>query len=215
MENDIENCYGKECVACRKKCDFKTLGESVISEKREVYSARRDSSRSEWSVDALEDVSALKAFFPDESEAGGDKQNSGKALAAEALRRIYFMLKEHPKTTIDLLKMTFEGATQSDISRQTGVTRQAVSKRLKGDIGGIAELLGMKNFDKPIPESKLLGLTGKEFEVYKLLFIDGCTERSAAIQLGIPKSTIHRMGQNLRKKLAKSGARKRPSNKKS
>ena len=215
MENDIENCYGKECVACRKKCDFKTLGESVISEKREVYSSRRDSSRSEWSVDALEDVSALKAFFPDESEAEGDKQNSGKALAAEALRRIYFMLKEHPKTTMDLLKMTFEGATQSDISRQTGVTRQAVSKRLKGDIGGIAELLGMKNFDKPIPESKLLGLTGKEFEVYKKIFVDGCTFRSAASQLNLSKAAIQRAVQKLRQKLSKTGTRKKPVRKKS
>ena len=77
----------------------------------------------------------------------------------------------------------------------------------------IEKELGMKA--TVVKLEKLLGLTGKEFEVYKKIFIDGCTVRSAAIQLGLPKSTVHDIGQVLRRKLTKIRTRKKQVQKKS
>ena len=77
----------------------------------------------------------------------------------------------------------------------------------------MAAELGMKA--PVVRREKLLELTGMEFEVYKKIFVDGCTVRSAAIQLGIPKSTVHDIGQVLRRKLTKIRTRKKPVQKKS
>ena len=61
---------------------------------------------------------------------------------------------------------------------------------------------------------KLLELTPEEFAVYKIMFLDGCSVRSTAAQLGISKSKAARMGQVLRRKLGKNGTSpKRPGKK--
>lgn len=170
----------------------------VIREKQEESGGRRYIVQYN---DSLEDTVHLQI----------DKDDSE---VMRVINRIAFLYIEHRSLFDALIRKIYLGQNQSDISRERGISRQAVSKELRrGIINMMTKELGMK---APVAKrEKLLGLTGREFEVYKLLFVDGCTERSAALQLGIPKSTIHRMGQNLRKKLSKNGARKNPVRKKS
>lgn len=206
MENeektrDITNCYGNECGKCENPCQWYACGMDVIREKKEE--ANRKNSRSIRYNDAIETKGA---------ELGDINWQNDDVLYA--LNRFVFMMKEYPVLFQAFIDRFYDGKTQSDVARERGITRQAVSKERKLEmLRYMAQDLGMK---APVAKrEKLLDLTGKEFEVYKLLFVDGCTERSAAIQLGIPKSTIHRMGQNLRRKLWKNGARKNPIRKKS
>lgn len=136
------------------------------------------------------------------------------AFAAEALRRLFWMLEEKPETTKVLLRRVFLGENQADSARSRKVTRQAVNKKTRGDISGIATLLGLR-VPVAVKEAKLLSLTPEEFGVYKVCFQDGCTVRSAAIQLKMSPAKIHRLKQKVRSKLQKSETRKMAKNKKS
>ena len=198
-ERDIANCYGTECGHCSEPCELHDCGMDVIREKQEDKDRR-------LTVPFNEKIETPELDVSDINWKNDD--------VLYALNRFVFMMREHPVLFKALIDRLYDNKTQTDVARERGITRQAVSKERKISLIKYMESeLGMK---APVAKrEKLLGLTGKEFEVYKKLFIDGCTERSAALQLGIPKSTIHRMGQNLRKKLAKNGARKKPVQKKS
>lgn len=197
-ERDIVSCYGTECGHCSDPCALHDCGMDVIREKQEEASGRRFSIRYN---DNVESQSCIEI----------DENNSE---VMRVLNQVAFLYIEHRALFDALIRKIYLNQNQSDISRERGISRQAVSKELRqGIVNMMTKELGMK---APVAKrEKLLGLTGKEFEVYKKIFVDGCTERSAAIQLGIPKSTIHRMGQNLRRKLARSGAKKKPVQKKS
>ena len=170
----------------------------VIREKQEESGGRRFSIRYN---DNVESQSCIEI----------DENNSE---VMRVLNQVAFLYIEHRALFDALIRKIYLNQNQSDISRERGISRQAVSKELRqGIVNMMTKELGMKT--PIVKREKLLGLTGKEFEVYKKLFVDGCTERSTAIQLGIPKSTVHRMGQNLKRKLARSGARKRTVQKKS
>lgn len=198
-EKDFSVCYGNQCEKCIDKCQFYEFGMQVIKEKKE------DEER-KFSISYNENI--------DSSQRINIKINKNNKEALEIIHKIALLYIDYPDVFDTLIKKIYLGKNQSDISREKGITRQAVSKKLKeAVIRMIEKELGMKT--SVAKREKLLGLTGKEFEVYKKLFVDGCTERSTAIQLGIPKSTIHRMGQNLRRKLSRSGARGKPSRKKS
>lgn len=198
-EKNFSECYGNQCEKCSEKCQFYEFGMQVIKEKKE------DEER-KFSISYNENI--------DSSQRINIKTNKNNKEALEIINKIAFLYLDYPDVFDTLIKKIYLGKNQSEISREKGITRQAVSKKLKESVIKMIENeLGMKT---PVAKrEKLLGLTGKEFEVYKKIFVDGCTERSAAIQLGIPKSTIHRMGQNLRRKLARSGAKKSPIRKKS
>nr|DAM90920.1 MAG TPA: ECF sigma factor [Caudoviricetes sp.] len=165
----------------------------VIREKQEEAGGRRFSIRYN---DNVESQSCIEI----------DENNSE---VMRVLNQVAFLYIEHRALFDALIRKIYLGQNQADISRERGISRQAVSKQLRqGIVNMMTRELGMKT---PVAKrEKLLGLTGKEFEVYKKIFVDGCTERSAAIQLGIPKSTVHDIGQNLRRKLAKNRARKKP-----
>ena len=197
-ERDIANCYGTECGHCSEPCELHDCGMDVIREKREEASGRRFSIRYN---DNVESQSCIEI----------DENNSE---VMRVLNQVAFLYIEHRALFDALIRKIYLGKNQSDISRERGISRQAVSKELRqGIVNMMTKELGMKT--PVVKREKLLGLTGKEFEVYKLLFVDGCTVRSAAIQLGIPRTTVSRMGQNLRQKLSKSGTRKKPVQKKS
>ena len=197
-EKNFSVCYGNHCEKCNEKCQFYEFGMQVIKEKKE------DDER-KFSISYNENI--------DSSQRINIKINKNNKEALEIINKIAFLYLDYPDVFDTLIKKIYLGKNQSEISREKGITRQAVSKKLKeAVIRMIEKELGMKA--PVVKREKLLGLTGKEFEVYKKLFVDGCTERSTAIQLGIPKSTIHRIGQNLRRKLGKSGARKKSSQKK-
>lgn len=198
-ERDITSCYGTECGHCSEPCQWYACGMDVIREKREDEARR-------FTVPFNE-----KIEVPDLDVSDINWKNDD---VLHALNRFVFMMREHPVLFKALIDRLYDNKTQTDVARERGITRQAVSKERKNSlIKYIESELGMK---APIAKrEKLLGLTGKEFEVYKKLFIDGCTLRSASIQLGIPTTTVFRVKQVLRRKLAKNGTRKKPSQKKS
>ena len=198
-ERDITSCYGTECGHCSEPCELRDCGMDVIREKMEDE-ARRFSVPFNEKIDVPE---------PDVSDINWKNDD-----VLYALNRFVFMMREHPVLFKAIIDRLYDNKTQTDVARERGITRQAVSKERKNSLIKYMESeLGMK---APVAKrEKLLGLTGKEFEVYKKLFVDGCTERSTAIQLGIPKSTVHDIGQNLKRKLTKKRARKKSSQKKS
>ena len=198
-ERDITSCYGTECGKCENPCQWYACGMDVIREKREDEARR-------FTVPFNEKIETPELDVSDINWKNDD--------VLYALNRFVFMMREHPvlfKAPIDRM---YDNERQTDIARERGITRQAVSKEGKNSLIKYLESeLGMK---APVAKrEKLLGLTGREFEVYKLLFVDGCTERSAALQLKTSQSSIHRAVQNLRRKLTKSGSRKKSSQKKS
>ena len=197
-ERDITSCYGTECGHCSDPCELHDCGMDVIREKQEEASGRRFSIRYN---DNVESQSCIEI----------DENNSE---VMRVLNQVAFLYIEHRALFDALVRKIYLNQNQSDISRERGISRQAVSKELRqGIVNMMTKELGMKT--PVVKREKLLGLTGKEFEVYKKIFVDGCTERSAAIQLGIPKSTVHDIGQNLRRKQTKNRARKKPVRKKS
>lgn len=197
-ERDVASCYGTDCGNCSEPCELHDCGMDVIREKQEEAGGRR------FSIRYNDNVETQACIEIDE--------NNSEVM--RVLNQVAFFYIDHRSLFDALIRKIYLGQNQADISRERGISRQAVSKELRqGIVNMMTKELGMKA--PVVRREKLLELTGKEFDVYKKLFVDGCTERSAALQLGIPKSTIHRMGQNLRKKLAKNGARKNPVRKNS
>ena len=196
---DITSCYGTECGHCSEPCQWYACGMDVIREKREDRERR-------FSVPFNEKIDVPELDVSDINWKNDD--------VLYALNRFVFMMREHPVLFKALIDRLYDNKTQTDIARERGITRQAVSKERKNSLIKYMESeLGMKA--PVVKREKLLGLTGKEFEVYKKIFVDGCTERSAALQLKTSQSSIHRAVQNLRRKLTKSGSRKKPVQKKS
>lgn len=198
-EKNFYECYGNQCEKCNEKCQFYEFGMQVIKEKKEDEERRFLISYNE-NIDSSQHINI--------------KTNKNNKEALEIINKIAFLYIDYPDVFDTLIKKIYLGKNQSDISREKGITRQAVSKKLKQSVIKMIEKeLGMKA--TVVKREKLLGLTGKEFEVYKKIFVDGCTERSAALQLKTSQSSIHRAVQNLRRKLTKSGSRKKPVQKKS
>ena len=198
-EKNFSECYGNQCEKCNEKCQFYEFGMQVIKEKKE------DEER-KFLISYNENIDSSQRF--------NIKINKNNKEALEIINKIAFLYLDYPDVFDTLIKKIYLGKNQAEISKEKGITRQAVSKKLKESlIRMIEKELGMKT--SVAKREKLLGLTGKEFEVYKKLFIDGCTLRSASIQLGIPTTTVFRVKQVLRRKLAKNGTRKKTYQKKS
>lgn len=206
MENvkknkNVSECYGSECNQCATPCELHDCGMDVIREKIE------DKTRNYFKRELHYNDQVLPPEIVSTS-------NSTNSDVLDILNRLAFFYIEYPATFHALICKFYKRQNQADIAREQKISRQAVSKRLRREsIEIISRELGMRT--PVVRQEKLLGLTGREFEVYKKLFVDGCTERSTAIQLGIPKSTVHDIGQILRRKLAKNRARKKPVQKKS
>ena len=197
-KRDIANCYGTDCGNCSEPCELHDCGMNVIREKQEDEARR-------FTVPFNEKIETPDLDVSDINWKNDD--------VLYALNRFVFMMREHPVLFKALIDRLYDNKTQTDVARERGITRQAVSKERKNSLIKYMESeLGMK---APVAKrEKLLGLTGREFEVYKKIFVDGCTERSAALQLKTSQSSIHRAVQNLRRKLTKSGSRKKPVQKK-
>jgi hypothetical protein len=129
-------------------------------------------------------------------------------FAAESLRRLFWLLEEKPVTTMVLLRKVFLDENQAEQARSRKISRQAINKQVRGDLAGIAELLGLR-IPVAAKEAKLLELTPEEFGVYKVCFQDGCTVRSAAVQLKMSPAKVHRLKQKVSSKLQKNGTRKK------
>ena len=198
-ERDITSCYGTECGHCSEPCQWYACGMDVIREKRE------DEAR-KFTVPFNEKIEVPELDVSDINWRNDD--------VLYALNRFVFMMREHPVLFKALIDRLYDNKTQTDVARERSITRQAVSKERKNSLIKYMEIeLGMKA--PVVRREKLLELTGKEFEVYKKIFVDGCTFRSAASQLNLSKAAIQRAVQKLRRKLSKTGTRKKPVQKKS
>lgn len=197
-ERDIVSCYGTECGHCSDPCELHDCGMDVIREKQEEAGGRR------FSIRYNDNVESQACIEIDE--------NNSEVM--RVLNQVAFLYIEHRALFDALIRKIYLNQNQSDISRERGISRQAVSKELRqGIVNMMTKELGMKT--PVVKREKLLGLTGKEFEVYKKIFVDGCTFRSAASQLNLSKAAIQRAVQKLRRKLSKTGTRKKPVQKKS
>ena len=242
-DEQLELCYGRECLKCPDaQCSLREAGLSVIAEKKETLSisngtnhriyletlAHRDdlaemasgrfsaNADGDCGVDAGLYAEITKALVTSDSNAFAEPPTRDAAIfAADALRRLFWMLEEKPDTTMVLLRKVFLGESQADYARSKNITRQAVSKRSRGDISGLAELLGLRLPQSSAKEAELLKLTPEEFGVYKVCYKDGCSVRSAAIQLGMSPAKVQRLKQILSIKLQKSETRKKAKTKKS
>lgn len=211
MKN-IEQCYGRECLRCPEPCRWKACGIDVIREKKEVL-AIHNGARHTGNLEQANAAEAMQRAFLPEAEPGGGESPVRTGIL-EALNRVAFLYLDYPKLFDVLIRRIYLCQNQSDIARSRGVTRAAVSKELRRNVADMmTRELGLKT---PVAKhDRLLGLTTEEFAVYKILFLDGCSVRSAAAQLGISKSKVARMGQILRRKLGKSGTVKNSVSKKS
>lgn len=241
-DTELESCYGKECLQCADiGCRLRDAGLNVIAEKKETLSiangtnhriylealAHRDdlsemasgrfsaNAESDCESDAVVYAELAKALVTGDASAFAEAPSEEAAMfAADALRRLFWMLESKPDTTMVLLRKVFLGESQADFARSKNISRQAVSKRSRGDISGIAELLGLR-VPQSAKEADLLKLTPEEFGVYKVCYKDGCSVRSAAIQLGMSPAKVQRVKQNLSVKLQKSETVKKAKQKKS
>lgn len=241
-DTELESCYGRECLQCADVgCQLREAGLNVIAEKKETLSiangtnhriyletlAHRDdlsemasgrfsaNADSDCGSDAVVYAELAKALVTGDASAFAEAPSEEAAMfAADALRRLFWMLESKPDTTMVLLRRVFLGESQADYARTKNITRQAVSKRSRGDISGIAELLGLR-VPQSAKEADLLKLTPEEFGVYKVCYKDGCSVRSAAIQLGMSPAKVQRVKQILSVKLQKSETVKKAKQKKS
>lgn len=130
-------------------------------------------------------------------------------------------------TVFDLLmKKIYKGYNQSDLARERGITRAGINKRLMYELGVGQKRNNIKvREEKELEEAKkqyakkneelrerekfLASLSYRDWHIYKLAFIDGCSLNSVAIQLNIGTSTVDRVVRFLRLNLNENGAIKR------
>ena len=99
---------------------------------------------------------------------------------------------EYPATAKALLvKLMPEVRNLQDIADLMGVTRQAVQKRIKTELG-----IGKRNYKI----EEMMNLRGLELDVYRLCIRDGCSRRSAAKQLRISEGTVRNKLKSLERK---------------
>lgn len=123
----------------------------------------------------------------------------------EVVYQFLLQMRQVPKLTILLMEKALGNMSQSEYARRLGVTRQAIGAGISTELAGV-----MRMKVKLPPE-----LTPLEKAVYELLYVDGCTIRSAAKQLGLNETKIFRVKQKISSKLSKSETRKIRKNKKS
>lgn len=216
-QKNIVQCYGKDCMKCPDRCQWYACGMDVIREKKETL-AIANGTRGVLSLDGMQSENGnkekLSADFMSALEIPPEEASAGRKTLLDAINRMAFLYIESPRIFDALIQRIYLRRNQSDIARSRGVTRAAVSKELRQGITNMmTRELGLRT---PVAKrEKLLELTPKEFAVYKILFLDGCTVRSAAVQLGMSKSKVSRMGQILRRKLGKNGTCQKRLRKKS
>lgn len=222
IEKKVEDCYGVDCEKCEERCLLYDCGMDVLREKKECLAIANGSHPVITFNEAIESkhVEEQSDIFPiilrklkiDVPKSNFFHRSVVEKILREVISRMVYFQMESPYVYQALLKSVYYGYNQSDLAREKGITRAAVSKRLREGVSNmITHALGMRT---PVAKrDKLLGLSLREFEVYKLLFVDGVSERSAAKILGISDTTIHRMKHFLRVKLSKKEAPKKPPGK--
>lgn len=142
-------------------------------------------------------------------------------IVCSALERIADLYFNTPVSFETLMKSIFQKKNQSDVSRERGVTRQGLNKRLLYELG-IAQKRNdiQQRRDRELAEAKqeysekltalrerdafFKTLTPRQWAVYVKVFDDGCSIGSAAAQLKLHKTQVARCVRFLRSKLNKT-----------
>lgn len=139
------------------------------------------------------------------------------------LADIYFT---RPTAFEMLMKKVYKDYNQSDLAREKGITRAGINKRLMQELGigqkrnnlKIRDEIELEKAKKEYQQKNetlrerekfFASLSDRDWHIYKLAFIDGCTLDSVAAQLNIGTSTVDRVVRFLRSKLNENGAIRR------
>ena len=160
----------------------------------------------------------------------GDGSNSISEDTYERICKVLAQIADiyftRPTTFELLMKKIYKDYNQSDLAREKGITRAGVNKRLMQELGIGQKQNNLKirneiELDKARKEYQqknealrerekfLASLSDRDWHIYKLAFVDGCSLNSVAIQLNIGTSTVDRVVRFLRSNLNENGAIKR------
>lgn len=234
MAESIKQCYGNRLECARRgKCSHGEVCLSRAREKAEdVHFGIQNVSVHDIQFDPNADAEAeLESIYydtPREEESEYSIELEGVKIPEESvppvmrvIERLAVVYFETPVVFDSLMHRIFKGMKQADIARAQNVTRQAVHKRLQRELGIDQKRNSVQERrDRELAAAKLKfelaeqlekekdqfirEMSKNEFAVYKLCFVDGCSVRSAALQLNIRKSRVHQIGQSLRRKLNKN-----------
>jgi DNA-binding phage protein len=124
-----------------------------------------------------------------------------KDAQLEVLRKVIQLWLEKPMTFEATLMKIAKASNQSDLARKKGVSRQYISKAIRAENNN-------KYKEEIMRLKKVNNLSPDEFAVYRIINVDGCSIRSAAVQLKISPAKVYRMKQRLNLKLQKSETQK-------
>lgn len=217
---NVLKCYGKQKLRkikgvvdryegeCGKQCPWR---DACISASREDGEFRHDQYEILPLNTALADFAVAEPsqsrLFP-ESWMSGVEEDTKAAVwkhVQDLLHRIAHMYLTAPRQFDASMRYLFAGESQAEQARLNGVTRQAINAGL------LLECAGSNKANITIPRPLR---DEKERIVYLLYFLDGCTMRSVAKQVHMPTTTVCRLVQKIRSKLAKNGTVKKRIRKK-
>lgn len=144
-----------------------------------------------------------------------------KDIVLEVVHRLAEFYFHTPHVFEAIMKNSFQGKSQSDIAREKFITRQCENKRLLKDLGisqkrnDIQErrdrelAAAKKEYADKVEELRnkdefLCSLSERNWLIYKLHFVDGCSEESTAKQVGCSRRTVGYVAQFLREKLSEN-----------
>ena len=144
-----------------------------------------------------------------------------KDIVLEVVHRLAEFYFHTPHVFEAIMKNSFQGKSQSDIAREKFITRQCENKRLLKDLGiaqkrndiqerrdrrlaEIEEDCARKTESLRKKDEFLSSLSERNWLIYKLHFVDGCSEESTAKQIGCSRRTVSYVAQFLREKLAEN-----------
>lgn len=185
-------------------------------------------------------LEAANAYY---SQTDGKEKNSAlildgitipekaKYIVFQVISRLAEFYFHTPHVFEAIMQKAFHGKSQSDLAREKFISRQCVNKRLLKDLG-IAQKRHdvQQRRDAELAEAKeslaekeeslrqkdhfLQSLSERDWRIYKLHFIDGCSEISTANQVGCSRRTVSTVAQFLRKGLSENCTIKRGRKKK-
>lgn len=231
----IEDCYGTLICDKRGSCRLgKPCLNHAREEANDYHYQCQHLSVGDIQYDPGEDQeeNVEKAYYsePNAEQEDADIVLDGMVIPADSamvvmnvLERMGELYFSKPNAFDALMSSIFKGKKQADIARDQNITRQGVNKRLLSELG-IAQKRNdiQERRDRELAAAKLKyelaeqlekekdalirEMNQKEFSVYKLFFVDGCSSRSVAKQLNIGQSTVMRTVRHLRRKLSKYGS---------
>ena len=183
-------CYGSKCQAYKFDCKLKADGTKLIEEiRRDKYLQHGGKINTEMRLLQQFDLSTETVIT---------ESDPIRNARHEAIRQVVFFYLEHPAEFDKFVMEFFLDKKQSDLAKERGVTRQAISKMIR--------IEKQDNLKKEIAELKkrnaaFAEMTVNELKVYQLCGEHGILNiSSVAKQSGLSRPTIYRILHNLSEK---------------